>query len=172
MNNFTHAIQSRFPRSKTIISDFRSKPYIATFFTFSVLLFVFGFLLLMFTQILSGTQTVNAAETKWVPINSTDVPVLEVHIARNGMVLLRGAQIESIEDKSLVVSTTWNSTKMLWTITTNESYYKTRHFGTSFFAKSGERLALTDFKVGDIITVSGVMDVNSDGLKVKAEFIR
>src|SRR3989344_723359 len=108
---------------------FKSNPHLAVFFSISIATFVLGFIFFAFTYILPGVEIVKAEEVEWTPPSGKSI--MEVHIANNGMVFLQGARVESISGTTIVVSTSWNSIKLLWTIHTNASYFGPRNLGTS-----------------------------------------
>ena len=111
-----------------------------------------------------------AQEIEWtVPVGKS---IMEVHIANNGMVFLQGAHIESISGTTMLVSTSWNLTKLEWIIFTNGSSYGQRHFGTSILDSKGNHVVIKSLRVGDIISITGVFDVSQSGPTIKADVIR
>lgn len=148
----------------------QTNPYLGIFFGVSVIAFILGFLLFAFTYLLPSINIVKAEGLTWTPPSGKSI--LEVHIANNGMVYLQGANIESISGTTIVASTSWNNTKLKWTIYTNGSDYGKRHFGTSFYDSKGASITISDLHVGDIISVNGILDVNYMELVVKADVIR
>ena len=142
-----------------------------TFFGFSLTVFSLGLILFCFTYLLPPTPVVRAEVLHTASV-SVSGPVQEVHIANNGMVYLQGARVQSVSGTTIVVSTSWNNVNLSWIINTNGSYYGARHFGTSVLDSKGNQLTVTDVSVGNIITVSGVLDVDSTLLTVKADVVR
>jgi len=150
----------------------KDSPFVLTLFGASLLFFIIMVLLFTFSKVLPNAEIAKAAESKWDAPTSGSKSVLQVTIANNGTVYLKGARIESISGKNLVVSTTWKVVKIQWTIVTNGSSYGKHQFGTSFFDSKGNNLAISDFNVGDIISVSGTLDVDSEVPTINADYIR
>ena len=148
---------------------FKTDPKLAKFFSASLAVFVFGFLLFSFTYLLPDTKIARAEGTKSSVPNKS---ILEVHLANNGMVYLRGAKVESISGTTLTVSTSWNAVKMLWTVRTDESYYGKRHFGTNFLDSKGKTFALADLRQGNVVNISGTLDPTHATPTVKADAVR
>ena len=168
-------------------SLFKTNPRLAIFSSVSLLIFIFGVTLFSFKYLLPDTQiaiaeankqnsqTVKQIESAKI---STDKkikvhkPIIDVHIATTGMTYIQGAEVVSITGPTIVVSTIWNTLILQWTIHTNESYYGTRHFGTNFFNRKGERVSLLDIHVGDSITISGDLEANMTTPTIMANTIR
>lgn len=157
---------------ETIINE--SHPYVKNFFRVSVAVFVFGFLLASSVYLMPSTKTVRAQEPEQVASSgkSNNKSILEVHIADNGMVYIQGARVVSVSGKIMVVSTAWNHMDLKWTIQTNASSYGKRHFGTSFLDSKGKEMDMKYIRVGDFITISGVLDMNSKETVIKADVVR
>jgi hypothetical protein len=98
-------------------------------------------------------------------------PSLEVHIANNGLVLLRSARVVSINGTALTVSTNWGPTNFSWVVNTSARSYETRHFGTNFLDRSGNSLSLQDLQPGDLVTVTGMLE-NNHQLALDADTVR
>ncbi|HBD25091.1 MAG TPA: hypothetical protein DEV73_03550 [Candidatus Zambryskibacteria bacterium] len=148
----------------------KNNPYLATFFGVSFVVFIFGLIFFVAVYFMSSTEIVTAQEPE--SVSSVSTSIMEVHIANNGMVLLRGAKVESVSGTSIMVSTSWDNTKLQWTINTNGSDYGERHFGTNFFDSKGNKIDVKDLHKGNIISVSGVFNTNEVGLTVKADTVR
>ena len=91
-------------------------------------------------------------------------PVREVHIANNGLTLLRGARVLSVSGSTVVVGMTWGASEFTWAVQTN--------YGTKFFNEQGEKDSLANIHVGDIVTVTG--KISQGGVKpfVSADIVR
>lgn len=146
-------------------------PYLAIFIGLSFSVFIVGLIFFSFIYLFSGTEVVVAAVSEGQTIENRK-SIIEVHIANNGMVYLQGAVVESVSGSKLVVSTTWNNTKLEWGVNTNGSDYGKRHFGTQFSDSKGEKLTIADIRVGSVISVNGIFETGDVGLTVKADFIR
>jgi hypothetical protein len=91
-------------------------------------------------------------------------PSSEVHIANNGLVLLRGAQVRSIIGNVMRVELVWQSGSIAWTVSTA--------YSTQFYSATGEKQTLADIQVGDVISVTGALS-GSGGLNaVAATYVR
>ncbi|MDO8594926.1 MAG: hypothetical protein Q7R93_05475 [bacterium] len=149
---------------------FKTNPCLAAIFSLSLATFVVGGLLFTVTSLVTGTEIAKAEEPEWSP--PTGNFILGVHIANDGTVLLQGATVESISGTTITVSTSWNATKLVWAIHTNESYFGKRHFGTNFLDPRGARKAITDLHKGDVVRVGGTFDVQYAEPTVNADSIR
>ncbi len=153
---------------KTAINE--SPSYLRNFFRISIAVFVFGFMVFTSVYLFPDTKIVKAEVIR--PTVSSRKSILEVHIANNGMIFLQGARVLSISGTTIVVSTAWNHTDMKWTIQTNASDYGPRHFGTSFLDSKGKSVNMDSIRVGDFITITGTLDMNSSEVVVKADVVR
>jgi hypothetical protein len=148
----------------------KSKLSLRGFFEVSSLVFIFGVLFFSFTYLVPETGVVKAEVIENALQNKS--PILEVHIANNGMVYLQGARVVSVVGTTVTVSTSWKNTDLNWTVITNESYYGKRHFGTEFYDSKGKSISVSGIKVGNSVVVSGDLDSKSKELKVLAKVIR
>jgi hypothetical protein len=139
------------------------------FFFASLFLFFVATLVFTFT-FFSDTNVVHAKASSWTPPSGKEL--LEVHIANDGTILLRGAKVISVSETGLVVGMAWDKTEFTWKVSTNARQYDRRHFGTDLFNSKGARIPLTDIQVGDVILVSGILDTNAAEFSIKADTIR
>jgi hypothetical protein len=151
---------------------FQTNPRLAIFFGISSSVFILGFVLFILVSLLSNTEIAMGQDIQPISTRAKNDPILEVHMANNGMVFLQGVRVEYISSTKIIVSSAWGSTKIQWILKTNESYYSGRHFGTSFLDPNGNNISTKDIKVGDMITASGILDSSSTELTVKADVIR
>ncbi len=91
-------------------------------------------------------------------------PVLEVHIAANGLVLLRGARVLSVSGSTLRVGMTWGSSDFTWLIQTTSA--------TKFLNAHGEPETASSLRIGDIVTVTGKVARGGGEPLINAEFVR
>lgn len=97
-----------------------------------------------------GTALLSAgAAATGTPKPSIAAPMLEIHIANNGLVLLRDARVTAISGGIIRVAMVWGSTDLTWTIRTDS--------GTKFMTSEGEPGARADIERGDSITVTGML---------------
>lgn len=152
------------------ISTIEIDRYVETFFKISLIILISGFAIFAFTYFLPRTEIVKAEEVEWIPHSGKSM--IEVHIANDGLVFLQGARVESVSKQTIIVSTSWKATELLWTINTNGSDYGGRHFGTDYFDSKGNRIKMKDIRVGEIVLISGIFDVNQIVPTIKANVIR
>ena len=133
---------------------------------------LFVFLLLVFLFSLPAQNVASSSATAPPQTAFADVPPLEVHIAENGLVLLRSAQVVAVTGNTITLSTAWGSTNLKWIVHTDASSYGARHFGTSFFTRGGKELSLQDVRVGDFVTVDGTLDNTAQAPTLKADVVR
>ena len=91
-------------------------------------------------------------------------PTLEIHVANNGLALLRGARVVSLSGDTIRVITAWNSVYFTWEI-------QTRLF-TKFITSEGQKETLADVRVGDIVTITGNLVKGGAEPIIDAEFAR
>ena len=80
-------------------------------------------------------QNVAAAGVATTATTTSYVRPLEVHIANDGLVLLRSARVVAISWNTITVSTAWGSTDLSWMVATNASSYGAHDFGTRFIGR-------------------------------------
>ncbi len=97
---------------------------------------------------------------------------MELHIADNGLVLLRSARIASIEGSTITLSTAWGSTNFTWVVHTNASSYGTREFGTKFLTREGQKIALSNLQIGELVTITGTLADGAQSPTVEAQTVR
>jgi hypothetical protein len=98
----------------------------------------------------SGTVYLSAsAQAAAQAVAPAQAPTSEVHIANNGLVLLRGARVLSLSGDTIHVEIVLSSATFTWAAQTGP--------GTKFITQSGDKGALADIQVGDSITVTGVL---------------
>lgn len=91
-------------------------------------------------------------------------PMLEVHIANNGLVLLRGAHVLSISGSTIHVGMAWDSSSFTWQVETN--------YNTKILNSKGEKQTLADIESGDTVTVTGMLVGGGGEPTVDATFVR
>ena len=97
---------------------------------------------------------------------------LEIHIANNGLILLRSARVVSISGSTLTVSTAWGSSDFIWTVQTNATRFETRDFGTRFLNRDGKKSSLANIQEGDKVTITGALDPAAQEPVIKADSVR
>ena len=91
-------------------------------------------------------------------------PMLEVHIANNGLVLLRGARVVSIQGGTIVVDTDFGGGNFVWTIQTNTN--------TEFPTASSTNATIADIEVGEFVEVTGLLAQGGTQPTIQAQFVR
>ena len=91
-------------------------------------------------------------------------PMLEMHIANNGLVLLRGARVISNSRGTIRVALAWGSGDFAWKVETDS--------GTEFLTTEGAKLSLGDIDIGDIVTVTGTLKSSGAEPVLEANYIR
>ena len=88
----------------------------------------------------------------------------EIHIANNGLVLLRGARVLSVSGTTIRIGIEWDSSDFTWQVNTG--------YNTKFFSSNGEKETFTDIAAGDSITVTGHLSGAGGNPAVDAQFVR
>ena len=91
-------------------------------------------------------------------------PMLEMHIANNGLVLLRGARVVSISGDNIRVKMAFRGADFSWVLRTN--------YNTRFITRAGEKGTLGDVQAGDVVTVSGMLAAGGAEPTVSAQYVR
>ena len=89
---------------------------------------------------------------------------LEVSIADNGRVIVRGAEVTSVSGGTIRAETEWGATSLQWTVNTDA--------GTDFVTKSGSGSELDDIAVGQYVSFSGMIDGSGTALTVDADTVK
>ena len=106
------------------------------------------------------------------PEGNTPLRPLEMHIANNGLVLLRSAKVVSVQGDTITVSTAWGSADFTWTVRTDTSHFETRSFGTRFIDRDGKKGSLGGVKVGSVVTITGALDPSAGEPTIDADSVR
>ena len=136
----------------------------AMFFAFALALFIFSFPPHQAAAEEGTTQNPAATASHLRP--------LEMHIANNGLILLRSARVEEIQGTTITVSTAWGSAQFKWIIRTNASYSESHQFGTKFRDRDGNKSSLGDVSIGNSVTITGMLDPAAQEPTVDADSFR
>lgn len=139
--------------------------------TVGALFFAFS----LFTFILSFPPQRAAAEgvtSTTPPEGNSPLRPLEMHIAHNGLVLLRSARVVSIRGPVMTVSTAWGSTEFRWTVQTDLSHFEKRNFGTRFIDQNGKEGSLRSIQAGSTVTITGTLDSDAREPTINADSVR
>ena len=137
----------------------------SAFFAFSLFIFLFSFP----PQTAEAQENVAAANAVAA---SRHLRPLEMHIANNGLVLLRSAKVVSVEGKVIIVRTTWGSADFTWTVRTNVSHFETRSFGTRVLDRDGKKDSLGSVQPGMLVTITGTLDSTAEVPTIDADTVR
>ncbi len=96
--------------------------------------------------------------------HSISAPLQELHIAANGLVLLRGATVVSVSNHTIRASLTWGPDDFVWLVQTD--------YSTKFIDPKGERGSLSDIRPGASITVTGMLTGGGTEPTINANFVR
>ena len=88
----------------------------------------------------------------------------EVHIANNGLVLLRGATVLSNSRGVIRVAMGWDSASFTWRVETD--------YDTKFYNSAGEQETPGEIEEGDVVTVTGQLAESGTEPIITASFVR
>ncbi len=108
--------------------------------------------------------TANAAAAFAPNSATTSRPLSEMHIADNGLALLRGAAVDSIADGVIHCTLSFDGVAFGWTIDTDAN--------TQFITDTGEKGALADIRNGSSISVTGALKGGGDQPTIEAQYVR
>jgi hypothetical protein len=139
------------------------------FFAFSLSVFLFS--LPSKSSAKSAVPTAAPVLAAAALVSHANLPQ-EVHIANNGLVLLRGAKVVSVSGSTFTLSTTWSSNVFIWTIRTNVNSIGAHNYGTRFFDHSGDAIDLNTIQPGGFVTVTGMLDNSAKDPTIDADTVR
>lgn len=134
------------------------------FFAFSLFSFLFSFP----PQRVAADGVSSATPRE----GSSPLRPLEMHIANNGLVLLRSAKVVWVQGSVLEVSTAWGSADFTWIIHTDLSHFDKRTFGTRFISRDGGKGSLKDIQEGSLVTITGSLDPTAPEPTIAADSVR
>jgi RecJ-like exonuclease len=88
----------------------------------------------------------------------------EIHVANNGLMLVRGAHVVSIDGTTIRAALGWGATNFAWDVQTDAT--------TLYFDATGKRMTYTDLQIGDIITISGMLVPSESQSIIQAQYVR
>ena len=91
-------------------------------------------------------------------------PILEMHIANNGLVLLEGARVLSLSGGRIRVEMAWGAASFTWVTNTNSN--------TKYFSSNGEKTTLASVEVGDTLAITGMLTRGGAEPTIAATFVR
>src|SRR3989344_2727807 len=109
-------------------------------------------------------NTVYLAPQNGVASSTEKLAIQEVHIANNGLTLLRNARVLSVSGSMIRVRMTWGAADFTWIIQTS--------YSTKFMSAEGEKVSASDIRIGDTVTVTGKIAQNGKEPTVNADIVR
>ena len=106
------------------------------------------------------------------PEGNTPLCPLEMHIANNGLVLLRSAKVVSVYGPVITVSTAWGSAEFKWTVRTDLTRFERRNFGTRFINQNGAEGSLQSIQAGSLVTITDTLDPAAQEPTIQADSVR
>ena len=160
------------------MTPFYFAPNRITVAAFSVAVVAVGLLILHPMRINASSTTLPAIPNTGAPAESANTvylsgnpptqPVVavtqEVHIANNGLTLLRGAHITAVSPDTIEVALSWGGAQFTWNVHTA--------FGTELMDGTGKKVQMNSFHVGDTVTVTGKLQNSGSIPNVVAQYIR
>ena len=159
--------------------NFLNKIYILAFIPTLLIVVFFGLIQYRADAKLSSnnfqidnTNIITSNSVLKIPSNTSSVvtsspqltPMREVHVANNGLILLRGARVISIRDKNMTVAIMWDNFNFNWEIKT--------HLSTGFTDGQGKKITINNIEIGDYVTVIGNIIKGGEISVVNASFVR
>jgi len=112
-----------------------------------------------------GTVSLGGTQNGPAPTSVAAVPAqLEMHIANNGLVLLRGARVIAISGSTIDVMMAFGLTNFTWAVQTT--------MNTNFLTPQGAKGSLGDIHVGAFVTVTGMLAGNDTEPALSAQYVR
>jgi hypothetical protein len=109
----------------------------------------------------AGIASAHEADSKKQGQNGAGV---EVNLASNGSVLVRGAKVTGVSGSSISATTNYGSSQLSWTVKTDGN--------TDFNANKGGATGLANIATGDTVSFSGSLDQAVSGLTVNAKVVK
>ncbi|MGC9602204.1 MAG: hypothetical protein ABSE76_00455 [Minisyncoccia bacterium] len=150
--------------------------YVKLFGTFlfvgAIFFFVFSFSVFLFS--LPPHKAAAQGTAMSAPAVATGVPLFpsEMHIANNGLTLLRSARVVAVNGTTITVSAAWGSTDFRWIVLTDASSYETHNFGTRFLNRDGQEISPQNVLIGDYVTITGMLDTVAQEPTLNADSVR
>ena len=99
------------------------------------------------------------------PVTPAARPAMqEVHVANNGLMLVRGAHVVAVSGTMMSIVLEWGSAHLTWTVRATSD--------TKYFGPTGIRGSADDVQAGDIVSVTGMLSASDPNPSIVAEFVR
>ena len=113
----------------------------------------------------AGTVYLSPSAQAAAQVSSTaKEPMQEVHVANNGLILLRGARVLSISGNTIHLGMAFGPSDFTWAAVTK--------YNTIFLNKQGAKETLSDIGVGDTVTVTGLVTGSGAEPTIDTDFVR
>jgi len=96
--------------------------------------------------------------------STASTPMREVHIANDGLILVRGARVVANSGNTVTISIIWGGVDFRWIVDIVDN--------TSFLTSSGEKATRVDIQPGDILTVVGMLTQGGSQPTIQASSVR
>lgn len=114
-----------------------------------------------------------SAEVGTAPIlASASIRPLEVHVAADGLVLLRSARVVAAQGDTVVVSTAWGSADLRWNVRIDSNSFGKHNFGTQFLTRDGAKVSSLNLHAGQPVTITGMLDATAGEPTLVADSVR
>ena len=90
--------------------------------------------------------------------------IQEVHIANNGLMLVRGARVVAISGNTMTITLIWGSMQFTWAVNGDGA--------TRYFGPGGAKESVSDIQAGDVVSVTGMLSASDSNPTIEAEFVR
>ena len=147
----------------------------ATLFATAAILFLYltlGSLNIGKPQIAAAAATPNSVNgTVYLSTEATDTPATatastqqELHIANDGLTLVRGAQLVNMNGSTMQVALSWGGIDMQWNVVLQ--------YNTEYMNNNGTKIDKSAIHEGDIITVTGTLQNGGSETSLNAQYVR
>lgn len=150
----------------------RANPSAAVLFLGVTAFFILALTLFLYSLPAEDAIARTAPATRVEASASPYARPLEMHIANNGLTLLRSARVVAVDGTTITAHTTWGSVAFVWTVRTNATQYETREWGTRFLTVDGNKNSLANIQPGDLVTITGTLDSTADVPTIDADSVR
>ncbi len=133
-------------------------------------MFVYSLSTQPWTRVASASTQNSASDTVYLAgagagaAETIEAPAVEIHIANNGLVLLRGARVTSVSGNTIYVATKSGSVDFVWIVQTGSA--------TKLLTSKGEKQTLADIQPGDYVKVTGTLLESGARSRIDADFVR
>jgi hypothetical protein len=163
-----------YPQVKQKLLALRRGYFAALLFAVTIAFFVFSLSAFLFSLPSKSSASYAPLVLSAVPslVSGTGARTEEMHIANDGLVLLRSARVVSVNGTTLTLGMSWGATAFTWEVRTAASSYGSHEYGTRFMDQSGNKITLDDIQIGGLVTITGMFDDTAKVPTVDADTVR